>query len=117
MAGPGSADPGMTAPGGAGPGGAGPGRAGAGATLSSRAGRLLLGVAVWNVVTYSIFIKNLYWAGPDEPDRPAGFYIAHTVLIIVNLAIAALLAPLGRRVVQAHKAARSAGAQPTPVRS
>ena len=76
-----------------------------GATLSRRAGLFLLGVAVWNVVTYLMFTRNLFFNdSPDEPDRPTGYYVAHTVLIIVNIGIAAVLAPLGWRVRQAYKA-------------
>jgi hypothetical protein len=60
---------------------------------------VLIGIAVWNVVTYVIFIKNL--AGTEG--RPTGFYVAHTVLIIVNLLIAALLGTWGYR---AYKVAR-----------
>ncbi len=55
---------------------------------------LLLAIAVWNVVTYAVFIKNL--AGTE--DRATGFYVAHTVLIVVNLLIAVVLAVLGLRV-------------------
>ena len=45
------------------------------------------------------FIKNL--AGTQG--RPTGYYVAHTVLIIVNLLIAALLGTWGYR---AYKASR-----------
>lgn len=64
---------------------------------------LLLAIAAWNVVTYTVFIKNL--AGTD--DRPTGYYVAHTILIIVNLAIAAVLAVLGMRVLRSTKEAGS----------
>jgi hypothetical protein len=60
---------------------------------------ILIGIAVWNVVTYVTFIKNL--AGTQG--RPTGYYVAHTVLIIVNLLIAALLGTWGYR---AYKATR-----------
>jgi hypothetical protein len=52
---------------------------------------VLIGIAVWNVVTYVTFIKNL--AGTEG--RPKGYYIAHTVLIVVNLVIAAVLGKWG----------------------
>jgi len=61
---------------------------------------VLIGIAVWNVVTYVTFIKNL--AGTSG--RPTGYYVAHTVLIIVNLLIAALLGTWGYR---AYKATRT----------
>ena len=59
----------------------------------------LVGIAVWNVVTYGVFIKNL--AGTEG--RPTGYYVAHTVLIIVNLLIAVLLGTWGYRVLKAEK--------------
>jgi hypothetical protein len=54
---------------------------------------VLIGIAVWNVVTYGVFIKNL----AATEGRPTGYYVAHTVLIIVNLLIAALLGTWGYR--------------------
>jgi hypothetical protein len=54
---------------------------------------VLIGIAVWNVVTYVTFIKNL--AGTSG--RPTGYYVAHTVLIVVNLLIAGVLAKWGLR--------------------
>jgi hypothetical protein len=64
---------------------------------------VLIGIAVWNVVTYVTFIKNL--AGTSG--RPTGYYIAHTVLIVVNLLIAALLGTWGVRAYKAAQAERS----------
>jgi hypothetical protein len=61
---------------------------------------ILIGIAIWNVVTYVTFIKNL--AGTSG--RPTGYYVAHTVLIIVNLVIAAVLGNWGYR---AYKATRT----------
>jgi putative solute:sodium symporter small subunit len=60
---------------------------------------LLLGVAVWNVVTWTTFAKNL----SATEGRPTGYYVAHTGLIVVNLAIAAVLGTVGYR---AWRAAR-----------
>ncbi|HZX07407.1 SCO4848 family membrane protein [Kribbella sp.] len=59
---------------------------------------VLLAIAVWNVVTYARFIKAL----ADTEGRPTGYYVAHTILIIVNFAIAALLGTWG---VRAYKGA------------
>ena len=56
---------------------------------------ILLGVAVWNVVTFATFAKNLYAAYDSGEDRAAGYWIAHTVLIVVNFAIAGVLATIG----------------------
>ncbi|TCC64359.1 hypothetical protein E0H73_08090 [Kribbella pittospori] len=61
---------------------------------------VLLGIAIWNVVTYVTFIKNL----AATEGRPTGYYVAHTVLIVVNLLIAALLGTWG---VRAYKASRA----------
>lgn len=60
---------------------------------------VLLGIAIWNVVTYLRFIKALI----DTEDRPTGYYVAHTILIVVNLVIAAILGTWG---VRAYKAAK-----------
>ncbi|MET7279145.1 hypothetical protein ABZS29_13005 [Kribbella sp. NPDC005582] len=60
---------------------------------------VLLGIAIWTVVTYLRFIKALV----DTEDRPTGYYVAHTILIVVNLVIAAVLGTWG---VRAYKAAK-----------
>lgn len=62
---------------------------------------VLLAIAAWNVITYARFIKAL----ADTEGRPTGYYVAHTILIIVNMLIAALLGTWG---VRAYKAARTA---------
>ena len=56
---------------------------------------LLLGVALWMVITWSMFIKNLSSAYLDGEVRPAGYWVAHSILIVVNLVIAAVLGALG----------------------
>ncbi|MEO9325845.1 hypothetical protein ABFT23_20295 [Nocardioides sp. C4-1] len=66
---------------------------------------LLVGVAVWNVVTFGNFAKNLVEAAQDGEQRPTGYWVAHTVLIVVNVAIAVVLGRLGW---QAWKATRDA---------
>ena len=53
---------------------------------------VLIAVAVWNVVTYAQFTKALV---QTEEDRPTGYFVAHGILIVVNLVIAAVLARLG----------------------
>lgn len=60
---------------------------------------ILMGVAAWNVVTWANFAKNLAAA----EGRPTGYYVAHSGLIVVNLAIAVVL---GRMGYQAWKADR-----------
>jgi hypothetical protein len=64
---------------------------------------LLLGVAVWNVVTFGMFARNLWAAYDSGEDRATGYWVAHSILIIVNLAIAALLGTLGWRALRASR--------------
>lgn len=66
--------------------------------IGGKLAAFLLAVAAWNVVTYAMFIKNL--AGTEG--RPTGFYVAHIILIIVNLAIAIVLAVVGIRALRAR---------------
>ena len=61
---------------------------------------VLLLVAVWNVLTYARFTKALV---ETQEDRPTGYYVAHSVLIVVNVLIAAIL---GRWGWQALKTSR-----------
>ena len=70
--------------------------------LGTRAAGFLIGVAVWNAVTWSVFIKNLWFNGPRT--HATGYYVAHTVLIAANLLIAAVLAPLGWRALRDSRA-------------
>jgi hypothetical protein len=67
---------------------------------------LFWAIAVWNVFTYANFAKNLWQAHSSGEVRPAGYYAAHIVLIVVNVVIAVVLAWLGTR------AWRAAGAPP-----
>ncbi len=61
---------------------------------------VLLAVAVWNVVTYAQFTKALV---QTEEDRPTGYFVAHGVLIVVNLGIAGLLGSWGLRALRAAR--------------
>lgn len=61
---------------------------------------VLLAVAVWNVLTYAQFTKALI---NTKEDRPTGYYVAHSVLIVVNIVIAVVLGSWG---VKALKATR-----------
>jgi hypothetical protein len=56
---------------------------------------LLLGVTLWMVVTWLMFARNLSDAYADGEDRPDGYWIAHSALIVVNLGVAAALGRLG----------------------
>ena len=53
---------------------------------------VLLLVAIWNVLTYARFTKALI---DTQEDRPTGYYVAHSVLIVVNIVIAAVLGRWG----------------------
>ena len=70
-------------------------------TLTRRHVLLLWAIAAWNVLTYANFARNLWSAHQAGEDRPLGYWVAHTVLIVVNVAIAVVLARLGWR---AHRA-------------
>ncbi|MGH3367341.1 MAG: SCO4848 family membrane protein [Nocardioidaceae bacterium] len=54
---------------------------------------VLLAVAAWNVVTWLVFAGNL----SRTEGRPTGYYVAHAVLIVVNLLIAGVLGTMGTR--------------------
>jgi hypothetical protein len=62
---------------------------------------LLLAVAVWNVVTFGNFARNLLDAYQSGEDRATGYWVAHTVLIVGNFVIAGLLGALGFRALRA----------------
>jgi uncharacterized membrane protein len=64
---------------------------------------LLIGIAAWMVVTWLMFAKNLGEAYAEGEDRPSGYWVAHSVLIVVNLVIAAVLARLGLRALRARE--------------
>ncbi|HET6654591.1 MAG TPA: hypothetical protein VFH10_18280 [Nocardioides sp.] len=58
---------------------------------------LFLLIAAWNVVSYANFAKNLLAAQQSGEERPTGYWVAHLVLIVVNLVIAVVLGRLGLR--------------------
>jgi hypothetical protein len=65
---------------------------------------LFLAISAWNVFSYANFTKNLVSAYQRGEDRPTGYWVAHSVLIVVNLLIAAVLGRLG---LKAWRATRS----------
>ena len=83
-----------------------------GVTLTRRHVLLFWAIAAWNVLTYANFAENLYAAHRAGEDRPVGYWVAHTVLIVVNLVIAVVLARLGWR---AHRAMRPGRSEPDRV--
>ena len=71
-----------------------------GVQLERRHALTLLAIASWNVLTYAQFTRAL---ATTEEDRPVGYYVAHTVLIVVNLLIAVVLARWGVRALRASR--------------
>ncbi len=65
---------------------------------------VLLLIAVWNVLTYARFTKALV---QTQEDRPTGYYVAHTVLIVVNMLIAGVLGRWGWQALRPELRARS----------
>jgi putative solute:sodium symporter small subunit len=63
---------------------------------------LLLAIAVWNLVSYGNFAKNLYRAHESGEERPTGYWVAHTGLIVVNTLIAGVLGRLGLKAWKAN---------------
>ena len=61
---------------------------------------VLLAVAVWNVLTYARFTKALV---DTEEERPTGYFVAHGLLIVVNLAIAGVLGRWGLKALRATR--------------
>lgn len=68
---------------------------------------LLIGVAVWNVFIWVTFAKNLAAAHAAGEDRPTGYWVAHSVLIVVDLGIAVVLGSLGLKALRATRRADS----------
>lgn len=68
-------------------------------TLTRRHAWILFAIAAWNVVIWSTFIKNLL----ADSGRSTGFYVAHSVLIVIDLLIAVVLALLGLKIWQADR--------------
>ena len=72
-----------------------------GVKLERRHALALLAIAAWNVLTYAQFTRAL---ATTEEDRPVAYYVAHTVLIVVNLGIAVVLGRWGLRALKADRA-------------
>ncbi|MBY9076359.1 hypothetical protein K1X13_16115 [Nocardioides sp. WL0053] len=69
---------------------------------------LFLAIAVWNLLSYANFAKNLAETAAGGEDRPTGYYVAHIVLIVVNVVIALVLGRLGWRAWRATSPDRAA---------
>jgi hypothetical protein len=61
---------------------------------------VLLAVAIWNVLTYARFTKALI---DTQEDRPTGYYVAHSILIVVNIVIAAVLGTWGWKALRSSR--------------
>ena len=69
-------------------------------SLERKHGWIIAAIAAWNVFIWITFAKNLSAAHSAGEDRPTGYWVAHTVLIIVGLVTAAVLFWLARKVLR-----------------
>ena len=76
--------------------------------LERRHGWWLMALAVWNAFIWLTFAKNLYAAHASGEDRPTGYWVAHTVLIVVDLVIAVVLARWSLRILRHREPAEPA---------
>ena len=79
--------------------------------LARRHAWLLIGVAVWNLLTYAMFTRNLWNAHAQGEERPTGYWVAHTIRLVVNVVIGLVLGRLGLRALRAERD----GAEESPV--
>ena len=61
----------------------------------------LVAVGVWNWLTYARFTKALI---ETPEDRPTGYYVAHSILIVVNVVIGAVLGVWGVKALRGRSA-------------
>ena len=54
-------------------------------SLDRKHGWILAAIAGWNVFIWITFARNLSAAYIAGEDRPTGYWVAHTVLIVVGL--------------------------------
>lgn len=71
--------------------------------LTRKHGWILAAIAVWNVLTYARFTKALV---DDDSGRPTGYFVAHGILIVVNVLVAALLGSWAWRVLRPGRLSR-----------
>ncbi len=64
----------------------------------------LIAIAIWNVLTYARFTKALI---DTEESRPTSYFVAHGVLIVVNLLIAAVLGTWGVKALRSNRATKA----------
>ncbi|MBO0843200.1 MAG: hypothetical protein J2O46_08445 [Nocardioides sp.] len=64
--------------------------------IEKQDGAILLGIGLWNLVIWTNFGRNLVRTARDpEQSRPKPYYIAHAVLIVVDVLLGGLLIKLG----------------------
>ena len=71
--------------------------------LQRKHGWLLVGVAVWNFVIWLTFAKNLAEAYSAGEDRPTGYWVAHSLLIVADIAIGVVLGLLGLKILRRQR--------------
>ncbi len=64
---------------------------------------VLLAVAAWNILTYARFTRALI----ETESRPTGYYVAHSMLIVVNVVIAVVLGRWGIATWRATRAGQT----------
>jgi hypothetical protein len=72
------------------------------ARIGRRTAWFLLGAALWTAFVWITFIRNL----AKDDGRPTGFYVAHTILIVVDLAIAGAVGVVAVRALRATRSGR-----------
>jgi len=64
---------------------------------------LLIGVAIWNFFIWITFAKNLSAAHSRGEDHPTGYWVAHTILIVVDLIIGGVLGAVGLKALRGSR--------------
>ncbi|GGR50139.1 hypothetical protein J2S40_000105 [Nocardioides luteus] len=69
--------------------------------LEKNEGTLLLVIGVWTIAIWTNFGRNLVKTAKDpEQNRPRPYYIAHAVLVAVDVVLGGLLVKLGVRALR-----------------
>ena len=76
-------------------------------TFSKKHAWLLIGVGIWNFFIWITFAKNLSAAPSRGEHHPTGYWVAHTILIVVDLVIGAVLVGVGLKALRTSKKAAS----------
>lgn len=71
--------------------------------MGRKTGWFLVAVAAWNLLTWFMFARNLYDAHVAGEDRPQGYWIAHTGLIVVNLCLGVAYGVQGLRALHTDR--------------